>query len=128
MTALSFLLNVFVFLHILSVPVSSFRYCVRLDGALKSYSKVFAFQSKADRKKSTTESEVPYQNSRGIKSGKVNVREQINFVAEWQSKGDHYISYENLVKLDGMMTTAAGKSKSDRSNTISELSITYFAR
>jgi hypothetical protein len=54
--------------------------------------------------------------------------EQINFVAEWQAKGDHYVSYDNLLKLDNMMGSVQGKSKSDRTSLLSELSITYFAR
>jgi hypothetical protein len=128
MTVLSLLVDVFVIVHILTAPVWSYSYCLKSQGAIKSNSKIFAFQSKADRTKSKTESDAPYQNSKGMKSGKINVREQTNFVAEWQSKGDHYVSYENLVKLDGMMTSSVGKSKSDRSNTLSELSITYFAR
>lgn len=128
MTVLSLLVDAFVVLQILTVPVLSYRHSVKFQGAVKSDSKIFAFQSKSDRTKSKTESDAPYQNSKGMKSGKINVREQTNFVAEWQSRGDHYISYENLVKLDGMMTSSVGKSKSDRSNTLSELSVTYFAR
>lgn len=128
MIVLHLLVDVFIVVHILTAPVSSYRNGMKSEGTVKSSSQIFAFQSKSDRTKSRTESDTPYQNSKGMKSGKINVREQTNFVAEWQSKGDHYVSYENLVKLDGMMTSAVGKSKSDRSNTLSELSITYFAR
>ena len=60
---------------------------------------------------------------------------QNNYVAKWQSRGDHYVSYDNLQRLDrilsgGSMSSVVGtKSKSqNKKELVSELSLTYFAR
>ena len=66
--------------------------------------------------------------NKSLKIGPLRNGEQINYVAEWQAKGDHYVSYDNLLKLDGLMSTPVSRTKSDKSSLLSELSLTYFAR
>tara|TARA_B110000090_G_scaffold161437_1_gene178132 strand:+ start:216 stop:581 length:366 start_codon:yes stop_codon:yes gene_type:complete len=67
-----------------------------------------------------------------------------NFVAKWQRKGDHYVSYEQLLILNKKTlqqsdaassssmkesgTLNAGLSAAERRDLFSELMITYFAR
>lgn len=52
-----------------------------------------------------------------------------NYIAKWQSEGDLYVSYDNLVKLDGLLTTkATARTKVEKTDILSELSLTYFAR
>ena len=52
-----------------------------------------------------------------------------NFVAQWQSEGGKYVGYDNLVRLDGLLTSySAGRSKAAKMDLLSELTLTYFAR
>lgn len=52
-----------------------------------------------------------------------------NFVAQWQSEGDRYVSYENLTKLDGMLAQfSADRTIKEKAQLLSELTLTYFAR
>ena len=52
-----------------------------------------------------------------------------NFVAQWQSEGDRYVGYENLVKLDTSLTSfTTGRTKAEKIDLLSELTLTYFAR
>lgn len=52
-----------------------------------------------------------------------------NYVASWQSEGDYYVSYDNLLKLDAQLTSfTKGRTKSEKTELLSELSNTYFAR
>jgi hypothetical protein len=52
-----------------------------------------------------------------------------NYIAKWQSEGDLYVSYDNLIKLDGLLTTkATARTKVEKTDILSELSLTYFAR
>ena len=52
-----------------------------------------------------------------------------HFATQWQSEGDRYIGYDNLVKLDGMLTEySTNRSRSDKTNLLSDLTLTYFAR
>ena len=56
-------------------------------------------------------------------------RKANNFVAQWQSEGDRYVSYKNLVKLDSSLTSfTKGRTKAEKMNLLSELTLTYFAR
>ena len=50
-------------------------------------------------------------------------------VAQWEAEGDRYISYQNLVNLDGSLTEFnATRTKTEKTNLLSELTLTYFAR
>ena len=50
-------------------------------------------------------------------------------VAQWEAEGDRYISYQNLVNLDASLTQfSATRTKSEKTNLLSELTLTYFAR
>lgn len=52
-----------------------------------------------------------------------------HFATQWQAEGDYYIGYDNLVKLDGMLTEfSANRSKTAKINLLSDLTLTYFAR
>ena len=52
-----------------------------------------------------------------------------NLVAQWQSEGDRYVSYENLAKLDGMLAEfTADRTIEEKAHLLSELTLTYFAR
>ena len=121
---------VLVILCLSSIFVSAFRSSLRSTKATECTTKLHAFQSKSSGKRSSSRSssEAVYQGSKGTPSVPMRNGEQINFVAEWQAKGDHYVSYDNLLKLDNMMGSVQGKSKSDRNSLLSELSMTYFAR
>ena len=56
-------------------------------------------------------------------------RKANNFVAQWQSEGDRYVSYKNLVKLDSSLTSfTKGRTKAEKISLLSELTLTYFAR
>ena len=115
-------------LSVIWTSTTSFHHTSNFLGADKPISGLYASQSGQNSRKSTSKQDVQYQGTKGTKSGPVRNKESINFVAEWQSRGDHYVSYDNLVKLDNLMTTSAGKSKNERSSIMSELSTTYFAR
>lgn len=40
-----------------------------------------------------------------------------NYIAKWQSEGDHYVSYDNLIKLDGLLTTySTGRTKVEKTD------------
>lgn len=66
--------------------------------------------------------------------------EQINYISKWQSKGDYYLSQENLIKLDSQLLTSIKGWKTNekineknvnnekKENLHTELSSTYFAR
>lgn len=86
---------------------------------------LFSSRSRTDGKKADGQWQ---GGNKSLKIGPLRNGEQINYVAEWQAKGDHYVSYDNLLKLDGMMSTPASKTRSDKSSLLSELSLTYFAR
>ena len=52
-----------------------------------------------------------------------------SFVAQWQSEGNRYVGYENLVKLDSSLASfTTGRSKAEKIGLLSELTLTYFAR
>jgi len=52
-----------------------------------------------------------------------------NFVAKWQSKGSHYISYENIRKLNNVLQTYdASRTTGDKKELLGEVMMTYFAR
>ena len=125
---ISFLLGTLVTLSVFWTSTTSFHLASKFLGADKPTSGLYASQSAQNGRKPMSKQDVQYQGSKGTKSGPVRNKESINFVAEWQSRGDHYVSYDNLVKLDNLMTTSAGKSKNERSSIMSELSTTYFAR
>ena len=119
-----------VVLYLSSAFVSAYRSSLKSIKATESTTKLDAFQPKSNGKRSSSSSssEAVYQGSKGMPSVPMRNGQQINFVAEWQAKGDHYVSYDNLLKLDSLMGSVQGKSKSDRTSLLSELSITYFAR
>ena len=121
---------VLVILCLSSIFVSAYRSSLRSTKTTECTTKLHAFQSKSSGKRSSSRSssEAVYQGAKGTPSVPMRNGEQINFVAEWQAKGDHYVSYNNLLKLDNMMGSVQGKSKGDRTALLSELSITYFAR
>lgn len=123
-------LSALVVLFLSSAFVSAYRTSPTSTKATECPTKLCAVQSKSNGKRSSSRSssEALYQGSKGMPSVPMRNGEQINFVAEWQAKGDHYVSYDNLLKLDNMMGSVQGKSKSDRTSLLSELSITYFAR
>jgi hypothetical protein len=55
--------------------------------------------------------------------------EHNNYAAKWQSRGDHYVSYDNLKRLDLLLTNYnKNRSRSEKTDLLSELSMTYFAR
>ena len=123
-------LSVLVALYLSSIFVSAYKSSHRSTKATEYSTILQAFQSKSNGKRASSKpsSEAVYQGFKGTPSVPMRNGEQINFVAEWQAKGDHYVSYDNLLKLDDMMGSVQGKSKSDRNSLLSELSITYFAR
>ena len=50
-------------------------------------------------------------------------------VAQWEAEGDRYISYQNLVELDGKLTEFnTARTKTEKTTLLSELTLTYFAR
>jgi hypothetical protein len=50
-------------------------------------------------------------------------------VAQWEAEGDRYISYQNLVELDGKLTEFnTTRTKTEKTQLLSELTLTYFAR
>jgi hypothetical protein len=52
-----------------------------------------------------------------------------NMVAQWQAKGSHYISYENLVYLNDMLASyTTDRSKTQKKDLLEDLTLTYFAR
>jgi hypothetical protein len=52
-----------------------------------------------------------------------------NLVAQWQSEGDRYVSYENLAKLDSELAQfTADRTIQEKAHLLSELTLTYFAR
>lgn len=52
-----------------------------------------------------------------------------NLVAQWQSEGDRYVSYENLATLDGKLAQfSADRTIAEKAQLLSELTLTYFAR
>ena len=73
------------------------------------------------------------------KPGPLIPRSANNYMAKWQSKGDHYVSYENLQRLDRIVnhggsgtpsvSNIGNKSRNqNKKELFSELSLTYFAR
>ena len=54
-----------------------------------------------------------------------------NFVAKWQSKGDHYISYDNLHNLNQQLKfydNSETRTIIDKKKLFQEICLTYFAR
>lgn len=52
-----------------------------------------------------------------------------NLAASWQSKGGHYVSYENLKNLNSrIIKYDLNRSKYDKENLLNDLALTYFAR
>lgn len=52
-----------------------------------------------------------------------------NYVAQWQVKGDYYLTFDALRKLnDFLVTHDASRSKVQKKQLLKELSLTYFAR
>jgi len=59
----------------------------------------------------------------------MNRHSDLNFAASWQSKGDYYTSSENLEALNKQLTSfKTNRSRKQRTDTLRELSLTYFAR
>ena len=125
---ITFLLVTLTTVSVLWTSTTSFHLAGTFLGADKSTSELHSTRSEQNSRRSKPKQDVQYQGSKGTKSGPVRNGDSINFVAKWQSRGDHYVSYDNLVKLDNLMTSSAGKSKNERSSILSELSTTYFAR
>lgn len=118
-------ISVVVLLSALAEIIHSYRGTVRSIVKRAQTSEIFSSRSRTDAKKSDGQWQ---GGSKTPKLGPLRNGEQINYVAEWQAKGDHYVGYDNLLKLENMMTSPTSKSKSDKSSLLSELSLTYFAR
>jgi len=66
-----------------------------------------------------------------VKSSKVSIDLDIkdNLISSWQSKGKHYVSYDNLIHLNDLLTSFnQNRTKQEKSQLLNELIITYFAR
>ena len=89
----------------------------------RTINRLFSRNAKVKGEKYVTK-DSQYAAQRSATAEKVN-----KFVAKWQSEGDRYVSYDNLVKLDGMLSQfTTDRSINEKADLLSELTLTYFAR
>lgn len=66
---------------------------------------------------------------RGNTASPVIARTSVNYVADWQSRDDKYLSFMNLVRLNNQLTSFDSKmTKSEKKELRKDLQLTYFAR
>lgn len=105
--------------------VESYRSSVSTVQNTKRFTELYSSKSRTGG----TRPDKEYQGKSKIPTaGPMRNGENINYVAEWQAKGDLYISYDHLLKLDNSISSSRSKSKGEKSSIIEELSLTYFAR